>query len=97
MLAAMVNLQFHDHIRRRMAARGVLESEVLAALETGWPCDDAQSGTDCRTMVFEFRAEWEGRWFEEKEVTVYFKDVEDSFILLTAKARYGSNFPRRSP
>jgi hypothetical protein len=65
-------------------------------LEAGWPCLDAQPGTECRTLVFTFRGEWEGRWYEEKEVTVYFKHVNGALILLTAKARYGSKFPRQA-
>lgn len=78
-----------------MTARGVSEAEVLETLASGWPCSDAQKGTDCRTSVFAFRAEWEGRWYEEKEVTVYFKRADRQLILLTTKARYGSGFARR--
>ena len=36
----------------------------------------------------------EGTHYEEKEVTVYFKTDEDRLILLTAIARYGSDFSR---
>jgi hypothetical protein len=78
-----------------MAARGLTEAEVVATLRDGWPCSDAQESTDCRVFVFPFAREWEGRYFDEKEVTVYFKRVAGALILLTAIARYGSNFPRQ--
>ena len=45
-------------------------------------------------LVFLFNADWEGRHYQEKEVPVHFKVVEDEMVLLTAKARYGANFPR---
>jgi hypothetical protein len=46
-----------------------------------------------RTLVFTYNAQWEGTHYEEKEVTVYFKS-DNTLILLTAIARYGSDFPR---
>ncbi len=45
-------------------------------------------------MVFPFQAEWEGRFYEEKEVTVYYKLTDEGVILLTVKARYGKFSPR---
>jgi hypothetical protein len=44
--------------------------------------------------VFTYNAEWEGKFFEEKEVTVYYKYKGEQFILLTAKARYGKGFKK---
>jgi len=35
---------------------------------------------------------WEGKSFEEKEVSVYYKFTNDTMVLLTAKARYGRSF-----
>lgn len=35
-----------------------------------------------------------GKYFEEKEVWVYYKIVNNELVLLTVKARYGRNFPR---
>jgi hypothetical protein len=45
-------------------------------------------------MVFPYQEDWEGRWYEEKEVSVYYKVVEGVLVLLTVKARYGKDFPR---
>lgn len=54
-----------------------------------------KSGTLGKVMVFPYHADWEGRFYEEKEVTVYFRGrVGDDLALLTVKARYGRDFPR---
>ena len=63
-------------------------------LSDGWEATDAKSGTWGKTFVFPYQKEWEGRWYEEKEVTVYYKMVEGLIVLLTVKARYGLRFPR---
>jgi len=47
-----------------------------------------------KTFVFPYQAEWEGQFFEEKEVTVYYKLIDEATMLLTVKARYGEGFPR---
>ena len=38
---------------------------------------------------FSYNNEWEDRFFEEKEVRVYYKFIDGNFVLLTVKARYG--------
>ena len=45
-------------------------------------------------MIFSYQAEWEGQFYAEKEVTVYYKVTEKGIVLLTAKARYGQGFYR---
>lgn len=88
---------FHSHIRRRMEQRGITQTEVRKTLREGWNASDAKSGTEGRTLVFTYDAVWEETHYEEKEVTVYFKFEGGQFVLLTAIARYGQNFPREDP
>ena len=83
---------FHPHLRRRMEQRGITEEEVT--VRRGWNSGDEKPGTHGRTLVFTHDARWEKTYYEEKEVTVYFKVNDDDFILLTAISRYGSDFPR---
>ena len=85
---------FHRHLLDRMSQRGVSKEEVERVLNDGWEAADAKSGTWGRTCVFPYQKEWEGRWYEEKEVTVYYKMVEGVIVPLTVKARYGLTFPR---
>ncbi len=85
----------HPHLRARMRQRGVTQEEIEQTLNEGWRATDAKSGTLGKTLVFPYEQEWEGKFYLEKEVTVYCKKADDDIILLTVKARYGRGFPRR--
>jgi hypothetical protein len=84
----------HAHLQARMAQRGVTLTEMQQALAAGWEATDCRPGTSGRVLVFSYQAEWEGRFYEEKEVTVYYKIKGEQNILLTVKARYGQGFAR---
>ena len=59
------------------------------ALAKGRDVDDAKPGTMGKAFVFSYNNNWEGKFFKEKEVRVYYKFIGNNFILLTVKARYG--------
>lgn len=82
----------HHHLRMRMGQRGVSVEEIERTLNEGWNAADAKEGTSGKVFTFPYNALWEGRYFEEKEVTVYYKYKGERLILLTAKARYGKGF-----
>ncbi len=84
----------HPHLQARMAQRGVTLEEIQRALDEGWIATDGRVGTVGKTIVFSYAQEWEGAFYAEKEVSVYYKMGESGIILLTVKARYGSGFPR---
>lgn len=90
----LTDQQFHSHIRHRMEQRGITKAEVRKTLREGWSSPDAKPGTKGRTLVFPYDATWEGTYYEEKEVTVYFKTEDGELVLLTAIAQYGSDFSR---
>ncbi len=77
-----------------MAQRGVSLEEIERTLNDGWAAQDAKAGTFGKIMVFEFGAQWENKFYQQKEVTVYYKIISDGLLPLTIKARYGQNFPR---
>lgn len=85
----------HPHLKARMHQRGVAKEEMEKTLNEGWKADDAKSGTVGKVYVFSYNSRWENKHFEEKEVTVYYKLIKDELMLLTVKARYGKNFPRK--
>jgi len=87
--------RLHPHLRARMMQRGITKEEIEHTLNEGWEALDAKPGTSGKVFVFPYQAEWEGQFFEEKEVTVYYKMIENTAVLLTAKARYGKGFPKR--
>ncbi len=85
---------FHVHLKARMSQRGVTREEVERTFNDGWEATDTKRGMLGKVMVFPYQEEWEGRWYEEKEVSVYYKVVEGVLALLTVKVRYGKDFPR---
>lgn len=87
---------FHAHLTARMEQRGITRLEIERTLNEGWVAGDAKPGVLGKMFVFNYQAIWEGKFYEEKEVVVYFKPLNDRVILLTAKARYGKNFPRKA-
>ena len=82
----------HPHLKLRMEQRGISRGEIEMTLNEGWIAKDAKPGTLGKLFVFPYNKIWEGKLFEEKEVCVYYKIVNDSIVLLTAKARYGKDF-----
>jgi len=88
--------ELHPHLIARMEQRGVLMEEIEKVLNEGWKAEDAKPGTLGKVLVFQYNGLWEGDFFQEKEVSVYYKDVNDRVMLLTVKARYGEDFPRKA-
>ncbi len=86
----------HPHIKARMYQRGISLQEIQETLINGWDAEDTKKGTSGKVMVFSFNTLWEGNFFEEKEVTVYYKYKQGELVLLTAKARYGRGFIRKT-
>jgi len=84
--------ELHSHLKKRMQERGVTIEEIQITLNHGKNAEDAKSGTAGKKHVFNFNEYWEGQYFKEKEVTVYYKKVQKKVILLTALARYGEDF-----
>lgn len=60
----------HSHIKTRMLQRGISIAEIETTLNKGWDAADAVEETAGKIFTFSYNAEWEGKFFEEKEVTV---------------------------
>jgi len=84
----------HPHIKARMLQRGISLKEIEETLKNGWEAADSVEGTAGKVAVFTYNGIWEDKFFEEKEVTVYYKYKGNQIVLLTAKARYGKNFKK---
>lgn len=78
-----------------MAQRGVTPEEIEQTVNDGQPAKDAKPGTVGKMLVFPYNTKWEGRFFEKKEVTVYYRVVRSRVVVLTVKARYGREFATR--
>jgi len=77
-----------------MQQRGISIREIETVMNKGWLIRTAKTGTHGKAYVFSYNKKWLGEYFEEKEVTVYYKIKDKSIILLTAVAKYGKNFPK---
>jgi hypothetical protein len=84
----------HPHLKARMIQRGITLEELEYTLNKGWDAVDSKPGTFGKTMVYTYHNEWEGHFHEEKEVSVYYKIVDEDIVLLTVKSRYGKSFPK---
>ena len=94
MAIQITDTDLHVHLKARMVQRGISKEELERTLNEGWIAGDAKPGTRGKVLVLTYQDQWEGQWYEEKEVSVYYKGVEGSLVLLTVKARYGKDFPR---
>lgn len=81
-------------MQSRMMQRGVSVAEIEVAIKNGVLAKDARQGTVGKTYVFPYNKMWEGKHYKQKEVTVYYKRGDKKLIVLTVKARYGTNFPK---
>ena len=84
----------HPHIRARMEQRGITLEEIQKTFNEGWDAADAKPNVLGKVKAFVYGTEWEGKFYREKEVTVYFRKTDKGITLLTAKARYGQGFSR---
>lgn len=84
----------HHHLEARMLQRGINKEEIEITINKGWIAGDAKEETIGKTFVFSYNNYWEDNFYEEKEVTVYYKMKGEKIILLTTKARYGKSFKK---
>jgi len=82
----------HPHLQARMNQRGIVIEEIERVLNDGWDAQDAKHGTKGKVIVVPYAAEWEERFYQEKEITVYYKENGDEIVILTVIARYGDSF-----
>jgi len=91
-LIKISDADLHAHLKARMGQRGITRAEIERTVNEGWEAKDAKRGTIGKVFVFPYDSTWQGDLFEEKEVTVYYKVVNEGIVLLTVKARYGKYF-----
>ncbi len=93
-MVRITDADLHPHLSDRMEQRGVTREEMERTLNEGWNAADAKLGTFGKVMVFTYGGEWEGQYYREKEVTVYYRKIGEGMVVLTVKARYGRGFKR---
>jgi len=87
-------IDIHPHLKSRMKQRGITLEEIQITLNYGLPAKNVKEGTYGKVYIFEYNSYWEGKYYEQKEVKVYYKFKDDKIIILTAIARYGKDFKK---
>jgi len=61
----------HPPLESSMHQRGVTFEEIKQVRAEGDKAAESKPGTLGKVLVFPSGAEWEGRYYQEKEITVY--------------------------
>jgi hypothetical protein len=77
---------FSEHALERMEERGGSRHEVRMAIREG-EASDARHGRTEFTYTFPFEDEWNGTYYEHKELTVYAADDGGDWIVVTVISR----------
>jgi hypothetical protein len=80
-------IHLSGHARDRLASRGVSEDEVIEAVRTS-PWRPAELGRlECRRS-FAYGQEWNGRFYNTKQVRPIFVEEADKIVVVTVYAYY---------
>lgn len=83
-----MEIQISSHALSRAWERGVTEKEIREVLETGMSAL-ASKNRLAKEKVFQFEQILNHKFFHQKKVTVVYV-IEDSIIVITVIAKYGS-------
>jgi hypothetical protein len=78
---------FPEHALERMEERGASRHEVRTAIREG-KSSDARHGRMEFTYTFPYEDEWNGTYYEKKELMVYAANDGGDWIVVTVISRY---------
>jgi len=80
-------IRLSGHALHQLARRGVSEDEVVETIRTS-PWQPAElDRLECR-MDFSFRREWNGKFYETKQVRPIFVEDADEIVVVTVYSYY---------
>lgn len=81
------SIRLSGHAKSQLAFRGASEQEVLDAIRTSaW--QPAELGRlECR-KDYAFHAEWNGHWYETKQVRPIFVEEPEEIVVVTVYVYY---------
>ena len=83
----MKPIRFSGHARQQLVRRGVLADEVLAAIRTAKWQSAQGNRLECR-RDFPFEREWNGKFYQTKQVRPIFVDQADEIVVITVYSYY---------
>jgi hypothetical protein len=81
-------IRIEPHTKQRAKERGVSEEEIRDTLDNGMPVF-AKPNRLCKSKVFPFMSEWNGKIYEEKKVNVFYLIENNEIITITVYVYYG--------
>jgi hypothetical protein len=78
---------FTSHARDRMARRGTSEAEVEEVVRTGEHLE-ARHGRLAFRKDFAYGREWEGKWYDMKQVMPIVAEEQDKLVIVTVYVFY---------
>lgn len=78
---------FSAHARKRTIERGAREADVIEAIRTG-EREAAQRGLALYRMNFEFKREWDGRYYGVQQVAAIVAEEADRLVVVTVYTFY---------
>jgi hypothetical protein len=83
-----MNIRIDPHTLARLSERGIAEDEIRDVLLNGEDIP-AKAGRKGKAMVYPYRRERLGKFYEHKRVEVIYVQEEDTLVTVTAYAFYG--------
>lgn len=83
-----MDVHISRHTLARALRRGVTAEEILDVVVTGRPVP-AELGRFAREKTYDFRADWQGRYYEQKKVKVIYVVEAGEAWTVTVISYYG--------
>jgi Domain of unknown function (DUF4258) len=83
-----MQIQIEPHTLQRAIERGASEVEIIETLNTGLNIE-AKSERLCKTKVFPFEKERNGKFYKEKKLEIYFLIDQEKIFTITVYVFYG--------
>ena len=80
-------IKFEPHAIIRMRQRGTEEAEVEETINNGEKTP-AKYGRSGFKMDFTYKAKWNNKYYETKQVTTYVEQENDSLIVITVITKF---------
>ncbi len=86
---SILPVEFSRHALERMEARGTDREEVNLTIRAGHSSSARQGRTAFR-KVFDYGANWNGTYYDEKEIKALAVEEEGRWVVITVIVRYFS-------
>ncbi len=83
-----MEIRIEPHTLKRAMERGASRDEITETINNGFPVS-AKSGRKAKELVFDFKQERNGKYYEQKKIEAYFIIENNIIITITVYVFYG--------